>query len=151
MPIAERADMSKVLLMEDDLALSYELKEQLETAGYTVAVRTSASEAIEELSRESYDLLISDVIVMKDQRAVPDGGIVLISWVRRSPRYKKMPIIVISGTSKYPGMGSILRTAQKIGADVGLEKPVIIPELLDEIARLEQEIDGGPHSQKPRA
>ncbi|WP_227269636.1 response regulator [Roseobacter weihaiensis] len=142
--------MSKILLMEDDLVQSYKLKEDLETAGYTVVVRTSASEAIEELSHESYDLLISDIIVMKDQRAVPDGGILLINWIRRSPKHRKMPIIVMSGTSKYPGMGSILRTAQQIGADVGLEKPVVIPELLDEIARLEQEMEGDHPGRRPR-
>ncbi|MEP2641517.1 response regulator [Roseobacter sp.] len=134
--------MSKVLVMEDDLELSFVLKNGLEAAGYEVVVRTSASDAIEELSTETYDMLISDIIVMKDRRSVPDGGIALIGWVRRSKKYCEMPIIVISGTSAYPGMANILTAARRIGADVALEKPFTVEDLLSEIDALKSRVAG---------
>lgn len=128
--------MVKVLLMEDDLALSFQLAKKLEDAGHDTHACASASAAQEELFRSNYDLLITDVIVKVDGRSVPDGGIGLISWVRRSKEHMAMPIIAMTGTFKYPGMQHILDMTRQMGADVGIEKPIDVAELLEKIDEL---------------
>ncbi|WP_299734442.1 response regulator [uncultured Roseobacter sp.] len=125
--------MATILLMEDDLTVGFELTRDLIMAGHSARMCTSASEAKEELLREEYDLLISDVIVKVDGRAVPDGGIGLVGWVRRTDRVRTLPIIVITGTFRYPGMENILDLARQIGADVGIEKPFKAKELLAKV------------------
>jgi DNA-binding response OmpR family regulator len=128
--------MARLLLMEDDVALGFRTASDLRLAGHEVIVAYSATDAKAELLREPYDVIITDIIVRIDGRAVPDGGIALIAWVRRTPDVRKLPIIAVSGTLRLPGMKHILHTARTIGADVGMEKPFDLCELLDEIARL---------------
>lgn len=125
--------MARILLMEDDLALSYQLSQSLEGAGHTVQTCSSTSTAQEELRAAEYDLLITDVIVKVDGQPVPDGGIGLISWVRRTKAHSNMPIIAITGTTRFPGMEHILSTARQIGADIGMEKPIDVAYLVEKI------------------
>ncbi len=125
--------MARILLMEDDLALSYQLSQNLKEAGHHVQTCSTASAAQEELWRAEFDLLITDVIVKVDGRSVPDGGIGLISWVRRTEKCRTIPIIAITGTAKFPGMEHILSTTRQVGADVGIEKPINVDHILEEI------------------
>lgn len=125
--------MVRILLMEDDLALGYQLSQSLKVAGHSVQICSSASAAQEELADVEYDLLITDVIVKVDGQPVPDGGIGLISWVRRTEAYSNMPIIAITGTTRFPGMEHILSTARQIGADIGMEKPIDMNYLVEKI------------------
>lgn len=130
--------MAKLLMMEDDVVFSFRLKNMLKSAGHQVEVRSSATDAIEELLHESYDVLISDVIIREDGKPVPDGGIKLVSWVRNHEEMKTLPIIVITGSHKYQGMQHILTTARQIGANAGLEKPFDDDEILSLISRLSE-------------
>lgn len=131
--------MAKILLMDDDFALGVELARDLGKLGHDLLIRSNATDAKEELLRDRYDLLIADMIVKVDGHAVPDGGIALIAWVRRTERLRKMPIIGITGTYKYPGMEHILDTALQVGADASLTKPIVLEDLLTEIDLLTQE------------
>ncbi len=131
--ISVEEKLARILLMEDDLTLSYQLSLNLKKAGHTVQTCSSASAAQEELMLADFDLLITDVIVKVSGQAVPDGGIGLISWVRRQEKHCKMPIIAITGTTKFPGMEHILSTARQIGADIGMEKPIDIEYLFEKI------------------
>ncbi|MBW4708111.1 hypothetical protein KX928_09960 [Roseobacter sp. YSTF-M11] len=119
--------------MEDEFTVSYSLMADLRKAGHQVQAKASASQAIIELREVSYDVLITDIIVKEQGRAIPDGGIGLISWVRHHHGFSRMPIIAISGTTRYPGMETILSTAKNIGADIGFEKPVVLSEILKAI------------------
>ena len=128
--------MPKIIIMEDDLELSYDLSQRLEAAGHQVTSCRTADSARDELKTHPYDLLITDIFVHRNNRSSNDGGISLIAWVRGRPETHNMPIIAVSGSTHYPGMKSILTVARRIGADAVLEKPMIFSELLSQISGL---------------
>ncbi|WP_298837178.1 response regulator [uncultured Roseobacter sp.] len=128
--------MPKILIMEDDPELSYSLTQCLEDAGHWVSACRSAACARTEMEAASYDLLITDIFVRRNNRSLNDGGISLIAWVRARPGIQDMPIIAVSGSTRYPGMETILTTARRIGADMVLEKPLKLSELLAGIVTL---------------
>lgn len=128
--------MAKLLLMEDDVVLGFELKRNLEKAGHEVEVRGTASLAYEALLFHAYDVLITDVVVKENGRSVADGGIVLVGRVRANPKTRTMPIIAISGSHTAPGMEYVLTTIEQVGANVSLEKPFHLDDLLSHIRRL---------------
>lgn len=132
--------MSRILIMEDDIPLALELATKLEVAGHDVTVAHNATSARDELWHWDFDLLITDIIVRRDGRIVPDGGLGLISWVRHTATTTRniayLPVIAVSGAHLTRGMEFLLPTANRIGADSVLEKPLNMPTLLAEIKRL---------------
>ncbi|MEL6476355.1 MAG: hypothetical protein AAFR17_03435 [Pseudomonadota bacterium] len=126
--------------MDDDTPLGLELAADLRNAGHEVVLTGSASEAREALWHWDYDLLITDIVVRRDGRPVADGGLGLISWVRHkatmTPDLRSLPIIAISGESTRRGLEFLLPTADRIGADLVLEKPLDRDELLKHVDAL---------------
>lgn len=51
----------KVLLIEDDAALGYVLKQQLKNAGYQADLESNGKEGLEKLGQNHYDILIADI------------------------------------------------------------------------------------------
>jgi len=133
--------VAKLLVMEDDIEFAFQLKEVLSEAGHDVEIRYSAQDALEELGRSAYDLLITDVIVYRDNHPIPDGGISLVSRVRNAPETQNLPIIAMTGSYEYRGMKDILQTALSVGASETLKKPIAPPALLSMITRL---LEQGP-------
>lgn len=136
--------LAKLLIMEDDVVLGFQLKEAVEEAGHDVDVCTKASDAIELLWHTTYDILVSDMIVKENGKSVPDGGVKLIGWVRSNPKTRKLPIIAVTGTLKMPGMEHMLSAAEQVGANACLEKPFNIAELLDLVDRLPAPVSAVP-------
>lgn len=66
--------MARVMVMDDDVNLALEIASALKGGGHEVVVAHSASEARSELWHWDFDLLITDMIVRRDGRPVPDGG-----------------------------------------------------------------------------
>ncbi|WP_299963699.1 response regulator [uncultured Roseobacter sp.] len=126
--------------MDDDLSFSLSLADDLRVHGYDVDTVSSATDAIEHILTKSYDVVITDMIVKSDDRSVPDGGVSLIHWLRFTLReghpMALVPIIGISGATKFPGMKSILQVAQSLGANAAMEKPVSPSELVKTIEAL---------------
>ncbi|WP_299868170.1 response regulator [uncultured Roseobacter sp.] len=131
--------MARILLMEDDVDLSTVLDEVLSSNGHVVTTSQSASEAFNLIAKNRYDLLITDIIVLKDHTPVPDGGISLISRLRGAlswnlePWMKKMPIIAISGAIHNQGMSELLKISRDLGADMAFGKPMDTDDLLQAI------------------
>ncbi len=132
--------MSRILLMEDDRPLGLELAGELRDAGHEVVLSTSATEARAELWHWDFDILITDMVVRKEGKPVADGGLGLISWVRHTttttPGLLHLPIIAMSGEQSGRGMGFLLPTADRLGADVLIEKPIDKGALLRPIVSL---------------
>ena len=125
--------MARLLILEDDAVVGFQLKRDIEEAEHEVEICLNATGAIEELTYQPYDLLISDIIIREDRRFVPDGGIKLCGWVRRNPATRNLPIIAITRAHKSPGMQHILVTAEQVGANASLEKPFHLVDLLARI------------------
>ncbi|WP_341367786.1 response regulator [Yoonia sp. BS5-3] len=132
--------MPRILLMDDDMPLALEVAGALRKEGHEVVVTNTATDARDELWHWDFDLLITDIVVRKSGRPVADGGFGLISWVRQqqiaTPELTHLPIIAISGAASHPALQFILPTADRIGADVVLEKPFDMVQIIAEIDRL---------------
>lgn len=132
--------MARLLLMEDDRVLGLELAGALKEAGHEVVICTSATEARDALWHWDFDLLLTDMVVRKGGKPVPDGGLGLISWVRHTAMTTEgldhLPVIAISGEQASRGMGFLLPTADRLGADMVIEKPIDMPKLLRAIVSI---------------
>jgi len=81
----------KILIADDDPLMLRILNELIEDNGYEVVVAMSGETAINELRKNHYDLLVSDIIM--------EGidGIELIKAVRQIDGYQNLPVILLSG------------------------------------------------------
>jgi len=118
--------MKKILLIDDELVV-YALKRYLERKEFEVITLNTGKEVLEKIKETNPDIVITDIIM-------PDvEGMAVITEVRSL--YKQLPIIVISGGSKYID-NSFLTTAVMLGANASLEKPFKEDELLELINSL---------------
>jgi len=115
---------------------------RLTNAGYDIVLSASATQAKSKLRLWDFDVLLTDLVVRKDGRPGPDGGLGLIGWVRHmessNPGLPFIPIIAMSGEQTSGVRDILLPTANRIGANLVLEKPVDLPELLSVIETLTQ-------------
>jgi two-component system chemotaxis sensor kinase CheA len=116
-----------ILLAEDVLSTAMLEKNILESVGYSVVIARDGKEALEKASQESFDLVISDVLMPRMD------GFELVTRLRREKLYKEVPIIIVttreSDEDKRKGM--------EAGANAYLLKSDFTSEgLLETIERL---------------
>ncbi|WP_300030640.1 response regulator [uncultured Roseobacter sp.] len=133
-------ETKRVLIMDDDLELSFDLARQLREYGFDVDTVTNASDAIAHFKNRNYTAVVTDMIIKSENRSLPDGGLSLIHRLRRmqqdDPQKAACVIIGMSGVTKYPGMQNILTTAESLGADATMKKPVSSALLVSTIEEL---------------
>jgi DNA-binding response OmpR family regulator len=109
----------RALVIDDERDLAELLAEMLEREGFAVEVAFDGEQALTELGRHSYDLVLSDVR-MPDL----DGPALLHRLQREWPALAKR-LIFITGDTVGLGTGSAL---DKLGRPV-IEKPILPEEL----------------------
>lgn len=135
-------ETKRILIMEDDTEQAYELSELLTSNGFDVAWERSAHGAKNALLSDRFDLVITDIYIFQDGRVIPDGGIVLIGWMRAmngaSDRghIAKTPILAISGAAAHRGNEYILNIAESVGADHSMRKPIEDDALLSVVSHM---------------
>ncbi len=109
---------SKLLIVDDDIALSRSLQQLTELVGYQVKICNRGAEAIAMMAEESFDLLLLDLVMPG-----MDGHAV-IENVRRD--YPHIPIIVVTAT------GTVSEAAKSLEKGVYdfIRKPYEPAELL---------------------
>jgi two-component system chemotaxis response regulator CheY len=117
----------RILIVEDSPTMRSLLASSLEGLGGSVKVTEVASgfEALRQLPRERYDLVITDI-------NMPDiNGLELISFVKGNEAYRDIPLIIVSteGAERDRAKGLAL------GADAYLVKP-FEPEALRDAANM---------------
>ncbi len=127
--------MAHILVMEDEEEFGQLISASLERAGHVVTLRHNATSAESAFKKNEIDLVIADIIVRQNGQSVPDGGLTLITKIRRTMQQSnpKLPIIAISGVTHYPGMHSVLSIAASLGASAALRKPFAPSKLLEMI------------------
>lgn len=101
----------RILIVDDEAAISWALKMALSEEGYTVVVKNSADDAIAEFKKAPFDMLITDM------RMPEKSGIDVIREVKEvSPHVKSMVM------TAYPSLDTAL-DALRLKVDEYIQKP----------------------------
>ena len=111
----------KILLVEDNLALSGVICFNLTRAGYQVTSVNNGREAIQALQQGRFDLVLSD------QQMPRMTGIQLCEHLREMPDHAHTPFILL--TAKCMEL-DVARLRQRLGVSAALPKPFSPSELL---------------------
>jgi len=107
-----------LLIVEDDPEMGDLLRKVLEKEGYVVAVAANRHDATTHLSRDAFDLVVTDMLM-------PDnGGLELLRLVRET--HPRLPVIIITAFGDW---GSYSR-ALELGAAAFISKPLKMAELI---------------------
>lgn len=109
----------RILLADDDRAFTQLLAEWLRTKGFEVQVTADAATTLVAATGRPPDLIILDV------RMPAGSGIDTLRKLRRLPRTKDVPVIVISAVQS----PSPRDEAEAEGAQIFLPKPVQLNDL----------------------
>jgi two-component system chemotaxis response regulator CheY len=115
-----------ILIVEDSPTMRSLVVSALEELGAPVHITEAASgfEALRELPREVYDLIVTDI-------NMPDiNGLELVSFVKSNAAYREIPLLIISTE----GSERDRLKGLELGADAYLVKP-FDPETLRRTAR----------------
>jgi two-component system chemotaxis response regulator CheY len=115
-----------ILIVEDSPTMRSLVVSALEELGAPVRITEAASgfEALRELPREAYDLIVTDI-------NMPDiNGLELVSFVKSNAAYRAIPLLIISTE----GSERDRLKGLELGADAYLVKP-FEPEVLRRTAR----------------
>lgn len=110
--------MPTALVLEDDKDIRHLFSEALQADGFTVIVASTVSEAIALLAKHSPHIAFIDMNLPER------SGIELVSYVRSQPRFKAMKLVVVTANRQMQD------SAEQMGVDLFLQKPVSIAEML---------------------
>jgi len=119
--------MQRVLIIEDDPAMSEYMSEILRRAGFEVSAAFNGVTGMEALRTSPPDVAIVDIFMPEK-----DGLEVLIELRRTSPDLN----VVITSGKQHLLSGSSLSLAEQLGANATLAKPFTPKELVSVVTRL---------------
>jgi DNA-binding response OmpR family regulator len=120
--------MAKVLVIDDDPAICRMINRALSDAGHRVIEATDGRQGLRIFQSDAPDIIITD-IVMPNQE-----GIQTIREIRATG--SKVIIVAISGGGGGDDGSLYLTIAEELGADVVLQKPFRISELVAIVDRM---------------
>jgi PAS domain S-box-containing protein len=126
-PIADKGQIMKILIVDDDLSNLFLLQTVLEKNGYAVIQATNGEKALEVLRSESIDLIVSDILM-----PVMDGYH-LCQECKKDAELSRIPFIFCSGT--YTDQKDENLSLQ-FGADAFIAKPFQNKQLLETISHV---------------
>lgn len=119
--------MARILVIEDDESVRAVIRRALERTGHTVYEGIDGADGFDYFIRHRLDLVITD-LVMPNQE-----GIETIQRLKQLD--SGIPIIAMSGYGR-EGEFSIMDDAVLMGADIALEKPFDVTDLIAAVERL---------------
>ena len=120
--------MSKgtILVVDDEVRMRELLSRWLELAGYTVHTASNGKEGLEQVRRQSPDLLITDVLM-----PVMDG----YEFCRQTQKLADVPVIILTGQIDLSKSREIIRD-MNLRVDALMNKPARMSELLAQVEAL---------------
>lgn len=115
----------RILVCEDNIMMSKAIEHKLRSEDYTIDVATDGNQACEKLDQNSYDLVMTDLLMPFL------GGLELVNRIRNIMKLK-VPIIILSAM----GDEDTIIEAFKLGADDYITKPFSPNELTVRVRRL---------------
>ena len=104
-----------MLLVEDDRQLQHLLAEALHASGFTVLAEHDGGWALSTFSQRPVDLIVIDALLPGK------NGFQLAEEVRRTPKGRRLPLVIISGA--YPAAKSRKQLEELAGPVEWLDKP----------------------------
>ena len=114
-------EKAKILVCEDNVALSGVISFNLVRAGFEVTSVSNGRMALEALEKGNFDLVLSD------QQMPMMTGIQLCENLRQLPAYRRTPFILL--TAKCMEI-DFIRLQEKLGVSAALPKPFSQSELI---------------------
>lgn len=124
--------MKTILVVDDEEHIVELISYNLENTGYAVVKADCGEKALEKLKNTPIDLVLLDWMLPGMD------GIEVLKQIRRSPLWKKMPIILL--TAKNDEISKVV--GLEVGADDYLGKPFSVHELLARIKALLRRSEG---------
>lgn len=113
----------KVLVVDDDPDLVAICSLILESEGYRVEAARNGCEAVDKVTANDIDIMLLDVMMPALD------GLTVCKMVKRDPRTKDVPIIIMSASE-------VMRARGEACADAVLAKPFDIDHLLNTVGNL---------------
>jgi two-component system alkaline phosphatase synthesis response regulator PhoP/two-component system response regulator VicR len=110
----------KILIADDEGMIRKVLRMNLVKWGYEVREAVDGAQALEELSKNNYDLLICDVMMPNK------NGWEVLKEVKSNPKMKDMPVIVLTAKNEDTDMFK----GYDLGATYYMTKPFTKAQLL---------------------
>lgn len=120
--------MAKIIVIEDEADLRGLLRIMLEAQGHEVDEANNGSEALSEMGRKRYDLVITDVL-MPEQ----DGVAMMKQVPELQPQAK---VLAISGGGPTVPADWSLKMMMLFGVNAALHKPFDESDLIDTVDKL---------------
>lgn len=117
---------SRILVVDDEPYIRDLVRENLRSRSHVVAVAANGVEALDLLSRERFDILVTDVVMPGM------GGLDLVKRAKRS--HPQMRVIVLTAFPRQSDISDFLLQ----GADEFLPKPFRANDLFAAIRKVEQ-------------
>ncbi|MGQ5525291.1 response regulator [Chitinimonas sp. PSY-7] len=115
-----------ILIVDDSASMRETVKIVLAASGYAVIDAEHGKEAIERLDGRKVHLIVSDV-----NMPVMDG-ITFLREVKRMPRYKFTPVIMLTTESSE----EMIKRGRESGASAWLTKPFLPAQLVLSVSKL---------------
>lgn len=116
----------KILIVDDSASIRQVIAIALRGAGYEVIDACDGKDALTKLNGDKINLIISDV-------NMPNmDGISFLKEVKKHPRYKFTPVIMLTTEA---GQGKMAE-GRAAGAKAWVVKPFQPPQMLDAVAKL---------------
>ncbi|MBM4277821.1 MAG: response regulator [Deltaproteobacteria bacterium] len=116
----------KILIVEDQTAISIMLKMRLEANHYEVITASDGQEGLERARRENPSLILLDIMLPKM------NGYKVCQLLKADPKYRSIPVIISSGRTPQ----EIQKVGKEVGADAFVSKPFEAEKLLKKIQEL---------------
>src|SRR4030043_1126291 len=110
----------KILIVDDEEVIRKFLKIHLAKLGYEVKEAGDGEQAIEQLGKDDFDLLICDILMPKK------NGWEVIKEAKSNPKTKDMPVIVLTAKNE----DSDMFKGYDLGANYYMTKPFSKAQLL---------------------
>jgi two-component system response regulator VicR len=123
--------MAKVLVIEDEELMIKALEFRLKKDGYEVDLARDGAQGIEMLSKNSYDLVITDLMMPFV------SGLEVVSHIKSNPMIKDTPVIILSSI----GLERVIMEAFELGVDDFITKPFNLGELVIRIKKFVKQRD----------
>jgi DNA-binding response OmpR family regulator len=110
----------KVLIVDDEEVIRKFLRIHLAKLGYEVKEAADGEQAIEQLGKDDFDLLICDILMPKKD------GWEVIKEIKSNPKTKNLPVIVLTAKNE----DSDMFKGYDLGANYYMTKPFTKAQLL---------------------